>query len=195
MHVQRVLAWHLVINYPQSIFVAALFLLLNCRYTEILSESQVSKMQTRIQLSAPILVSPLPDTYVTAIQTTELTVRSMSGQRRDHARRTTRPAWRLAINYPKSMFIADSPTLHLGATSTAHSNLHYCRVTAERTVLRTTTASETPAVKRTTKNKTCGKRRLKEGMDSCGKLLLFLPFYLMSFHLSDTDLTTVKINK
>ena len=105
MHVQRVLAWHLVINYPQSIFVAALFLLLNCRYTEILSESQVSKMQTRIQLSALILVSPLPDTYVTAIQTTELTVRSMSGQRRDHARRTTRPAWRLAINYPPTVNI------------------------------------------------------------------------------------------
>ena len=62
-------------------------------------------MQTRIELSALNLASPMPDTYITAIQTTELTVRSMSGQRRDHASRTTRPAWRLAINYPPTVNI------------------------------------------------------------------------------------------
>ena len=71
-------------------------------------------MQTRIELSALNLASPMPDTYITAIpdhraysplyvRTTELEA-EWSGQRRGHAR-TVRPAWYLVINYPRSVFV------------------------------------------------------------------------------------------
>ena len=53
---QRVPAWHLVINYPQSVFVPALFLLLDRRYTE----SPACEMQT---LTAELAAPPL-DTMI-----------------------------------------------------------------------------------------------------------------------------------